>query len=526
MTEEYEVLPYPIKLKEVFPQYCKTHITSTSDKSHLEYFETYLKDIQTKTILIEKDYIDRDYLEDYAAYYVRCFTHYYKKCNRLHFFDKAFTENEFTKLLIKDPATTFCTDDLQKSYLGFLIIKPLPLTFIGRTCIKTYPSENRRYFPVIRRYKANLFGFNLYVDSIAYQEQDSVLAACATSALWSVFQGTGFLFQHAIPSPVEITKAATTILPFADRHFPNKGLSPEQMAHAIRSVGLEPYVIGAEDTNLGDYYLLKSTLYAYLKGNIPLILGINLFDLSATIPKFIGNHAIAITGYGIDASLSQNTNQLLLKSSKIDKIYVHDDQIGPFARMAFDNEFIPFYDGNGKEINRRPSLSTSWKHASGNNVRAIPQILLVPVYHKIRIPFHKILDVVSYFYQFIKPLDKLLSLSIFADLEWDIFITTITDFKTEILEHASFDGNYRKQILTEQMPRFIWRAIANKDSHPVVELLFDATDIEQGSFFLRPIEYNNVFSNVFRKSVKAMDFSTVAKDINLQKILTWFNENP
>ncbi len=524
MTKEYEVLPYSIKLKEVFPAYCKTDVTSTSDKSHLEYFETYLKYLNTKTIIVEKDYVDRDYLEDYAAYYVRSFTNYDRKCTRLHFFDKAFTENEFTKLLIRDPDSTFSTDDLQKSYLGFLIIKPLPLTFIGRTCIKTYPSENRRYFPVIRKYKANLFGFNLYVDSIAYQEQDSVLAACATSALWSVFQGTGSLFQHAIPSPVEITKAATKNLPFADRHFPNKGLSTEQMAHAIRSVGLEPYVIGAEDTDLGDYYILRSTLYAYLRGNIPLILGINLFGLSASVPKFIGNHAIAITGYGLNANLSQNTNQLLLKSSKIDKIYVHDDQIGPFAKMVFDNKFIPFRDKNGKEINR-PSLSTSWKHTSGNNVRAIPQILLVPVYHKIRIPFHKILDVVSYFYQFIRPLDKLLNLSIFADLEWDIFITTITDFKTEILEHSSLDGNYRKQILTEQMPRFIWRAIANKESNPVIELLFDATDIEQGSFFLRPIEYNDIFPSILREFVKVVDCSTIVKDINLQKILTWFNKN-
>ena len=75
------------------------------------------------------------------------------------------------------------------------------------------------------------------------------------------------------------------------------------------------------------------------------------------------------------------------------------------------------------------------------------------------------------------------------------------------------------------MPRFIWRAIATKDSNPVVELLFDATDIEQGSFFLRPIEYNDIFSSILKEFVKVVDYSTIVKDINLQKILTWFNEN-
>lgn len=132
-------------------------------------------------------------------------------------------------------------ESLQQNYLGFIVVKPLPMTIIGRTCLVTYPKEGGkdRYFPIIRKYNVNLFGINLSVKSLAFQEQDNVVAACAASALWSVLHGTGILFQHSILSPGEITKEATKQLPIETRTFPNKGLSVEQMAHAIQSVNLD-----------------------------------------------------------------------------------------------------------------------------------------------------------------------------------------------------------------------------------------------------------------------------------------------
>jgi len=45
-------------------------------KQQIGYFINYFQSIQIKTILIEENYIDRDYLEDFSAYYVRCFHKY------------------------------------------------------------------------------------------------------------------------------------------------------------------------------------------------------------------------------------------------------------------------------------------------------------------------------------------------------------------------------------------------------------------------------------------------------------------
>src|SRR3546814_12270221 len=42
-------------------------------KTHLRFLDEYFTEIGAATIVVEERYIDRDYLEDYAAYYARCF---------------------------------------------------------------------------------------------------------------------------------------------------------------------------------------------------------------------------------------------------------------------------------------------------------------------------------------------------------------------------------------------------------------------------------------------------------------------
>ncbi len=520
----FQVKPYSIdNLKQILAECSQASLSFVNTKSHIAYFKEYFEELKAKTIIIEKEYVDHDFLEDFSNYYVKCFQDYERRCTRLHFFKDEYSEEQFWKLIVgsrKKKTKSRSKGNLQDAYLGFIVVKPLPQTIIGRTCLRTYPEENRRRFPIVRNYEANLFGIPLNTETLAFQEQDSVAAACATSALWSVFQGTGKLFQHPIPSPVEITKQAN-ILPdheMPNRSLPSEGLTPAQMAQAIRSVSLEPLIEG-----VSDIFVLKGTLYAYLRGKIPLILCITLYDISnqrRKKVKYLGRHAVAITGYSLGGNIPDSVSLpgSLLKAYCIDKIYVHDDQVGPFARMNFDGIKVSLSDI------KADSLSTSF-NGSVNAVRAVPDTLIAPVYHKIRIPFNLVHDAINSFDAFIEDLRNIKAIPLLSQLVWDIYLTTVNDFKKDIIDlDLPLSIDYRKEILMTSMPRFIWRASAYYDNKIMLDLLFDATDIEQGLFFIRAIEYEDVLSQILHAVSKTDTVKNLYQTTRAWGIFEWFGD--
>jgi hypothetical protein len=462
-------------------------------RQHASYLDKYLSELGARTLVVEYEYVDRDYLEDYAAYYVRCFPDYRRRCTRLHFFKATFSRENFASLLEGGDDASAITELLQTTYIGFVVIKPLPQRVIGRTCLETYSSNEGRRFPAAREFAAQLFGVPLKVTStLPFQEQDQVVAACATSSLWSVFQATGREFQHPILSPYEITRAATHLLPADSRAIPNKGLSTQMMAQAIRDVGLEPLPLKVVEREW-----LKIELYGYLCARLPMVLGVELFDgKSATDWKPVGLHAVAVVGFklGEDTTPLSGSN-LVLRSSRMNKIYVHDDQVGPFARMELRDTDLQYKRPNS-EVLTAPSLSTSWQSSTGGDVRAVPCLALAAVYHKIRITLPTVLSRVAGVNEFCRKITGVVAPLALDQLEWDVRLTNVTDFKCEFRESSGLTGPRYRDALTRSMPRFLWRATGLRGGVPVIDLLYDATDIDSGDGMAACYVYDDTVDEV------------------------------
>lgn len=491
-------------------------------KPHATYFEEYFQNVHPETILVEHNYIDRDFLEDYSSFYVRCFHDYKSICTRLHFFSSVFTKPVFDAALRGQRDGAF-KESLRNGYLGFIVVKPLPRSVIGRTCLKPYPSAGHRYFPILRPYDVSLFGIPLKVEeTLAFQEQDTVAAACATSALWSTFQGTGMKFQHRIPPPVEITKAALARFPMDERDLPNHGLRGWQMAHAISSVGLEPFPVNINDP-VSNEFCLQSSAYAYLNGGIPVPLLIHLHDLAAG--KDVGGHAVAITGFslGRPAPVAYGNFDFLLKASRIDKLYAHDDGVGPFARMelrTWQNHPVSGAPFQSPVL----ALTTSWQDCNGalGNVYALPDSLLLPLYHKIRIPFRTALQVIRAFDEFTRLGQVAAALSLPARIEWDIYLTEVNDVKQEVAGSGTLPGAYRRDVLLEPMPKYIWRGTAEANGMKILDVLLDATDIEQGPLMVRAIEYDQNVGAALRQLTKTDVIMKPYESYPVWALLNWF----
>ncbi len=505
MSAPFTALSYTGQnLRDALVAASHTKSETLRSKTHAEYLDAYLAAIGVKTMVIEHEYVDRDFLEDFAAYHVRCFTGYSRNCSRLHFFGRDFDADHLESILVGSAAP----EQLQECYLGFIVVKPLPNTIIGRTCLATYPARTpgrERHFPTLREEHSNLFGIDLSIKSLPFQEQDQDVAACASSALWSVLNGTSRIFQHATLSPVEITKAAGLHIRLENRHFPaGGGLTSNQIADAIRNVGLEPHAISARENTV-----LQIAIFAYLRAGIPCMLLGHLHQVMQDGPtQLLGGHAIAVAGFG---KAVNNTGGALasgcrLKGLSLDRLYCHDDQVGPFARFTIEPDGL-----------RNDSLSPHAKFCFE------PTVLLTPLYHKIRIPVSDILEIIL-------EMDLLIETVRSADLlpfperaTWDIRLGTVNSLKSQ-LRSSSVSAANKRRLLTRTYPRFLWHLEVSIEGKDVFEMLMDATDLLQGDHLIDVIPYDNEACLAIAAVISQIR-SALSHRPRIDRILGWFSDN-
>ncbi|MBO9681951.1 MAG: hypothetical protein J7502_04680, partial [Flavisolibacter sp.] len=348
-------------------------------KNHFSYFKYYLgpSGICAKTIVIEDQYISKDYFNDYASYYSLCFEPYPKFCRRVHFFSSSFNTEEFEKAL------TESSEEFWQHYLGFVVVKPIPVNAIGFTVLKTYEAGkdmHGRYFWGLKTYTVHLFGREIKVESLAFQEQDRVLAACATTSIWSMLNKVTGDSHPVYRSPSQITNDADKISPDGSRLFPNKGLNVLQICQAILSSGLVSEVKQPDMKRIPTGQrvfsgsLLKQMLRAYSGIGIPIILVIQV-----PTPNGYRSHAITVSGFRQESPGSyQQSKNTLWVADNIATIYAHDDQWGPFTRIKFLDD----------------GIVTKWteNHANGDPTFVIAAV--VSLFPKIRISYEDIKAIV------------------------------------------------------------------------------------------------------------------------------------
>ena len=271
-------------------------------------------------------------------------------CKRLHFFRTDISQAQLLELVVR-PSLPDSTHELGDEYLGFVVARPLPQAVIGRTVLRPWEDDGgRRAYTCVRPYEASLFGVPVSLSSLAFQEQDRVLGACATVALWSAFQKTADLFGTPTPTASVITRAASEIVHYG-RPIPSDGLNVLEICRAVRHLGLEPEV-----TDVTEEVPLISLVYGYLRMGLPVVLGVEV--------EGKGLHAITLVGYSMqqDVVLQDEIpggGQFIpMLGRYIDKLYGHDDQIGPFSRL----NVIPPMAVGGNLV--RGHLAGSWADPS------------------------------------------------------------------------------------------------------------------------------------------------------------------
>jgi hypothetical protein len=401
----------PELLKLLSPPFGSDHFRQ------LKLIERHVKnaDPPCQSVIIERYYIDRDFMDEYSAFYSTNLYPYPNWCQRIHFF--SLSKNELRKRIrdlarLATSAEANVEDQLEfrheclefsyEAYLGFSVIKPLHGSPVGRTVIRHYKEEagkgQLRKFNCTRYYKVHLLGLELAVCGLVFQQQDVGVSACATTAVWSSLS-KGREFEDILtPTPAQITRLATQYLAPSGRPMPSEGLTLEQMCQAVQSAQSSASVLRIENLTEARAYLHS----AVSSGFAPIL----LLELVGPISLL---HAVTVAGMKVSRAHKPTLigDRIDDEAGDLVSLYVNDDRTSPYFRVDLPARGkravlkFKFLDDKKKLVRLEEWLLTH---------------MLIPMHGKIRLSFAELremaIDVIhfvqgygEYFNHFVAPVE-------------------------------------------------------------------------------------------------------------------------
>ncbi len=400
----------------------------------LKLLEEYLCSC-AKSVLIEKDYHDKDYRDTYYNFYSKKHANYPTTCFRLNFFSNKISTQTMWNL-----------SRYNEEFIGFSIIRPTRINTIGRTVFDPRKIGFVKGFIPLAKFEVHILGSRLCVEGFPYISQDTDLTICAHASCWMIFRYFSQKYQtYAEKLPFQITQLTEDRS--LGRLVPSRGITIFQVSEIFANFGFYPLVY--DRSFYSDPKLFDRLLYYYIESGLPVVAGMSG-----------RKHAITIIGHYPVEKLDLNG-----KSSPINVA----DYVNGF--VINDDNFLPY-----QSLPRLAGIRGP--HTSQYNLAEIDSFV-VPIYEKIYLPAEHVEALaMSYLRRDSKfdPTNYGLDLN---DLVIRILLTSSRSYKYFRVENPipnNLDRIYR-QI---SMPKFIWLVeITTKalyrDRKVIGEIIFDAT---------------------------------------------------
>jgi hypothetical protein len=449
------------------PQDFARRIAEASDAGtavdQVRYLARYCSWLGAKTVVIENHYIDRHYLDEFAFYYCRSLSPPPNHVQRFHVFNAAFDDSDLRRRMkeIAKGGPSIQGGAIEDAYRGFVSIRPIAAVPVGRTILARLDDGNHRDLWATGTHEVHLANLKLKVDGLAFQQQDLAVGACATAALWSALSRVTRMEHMRAPTPAEVSEAAGRHLLAGGRVVPAAGgLTVQQLCESVRSCGFAPEYVRAERNEI-----FVATLHAYLRSGIPAVLHLRRRDDGQEV-----GHAVAAVGFltrSVADPLLDST--VGLRSARIDKLYVHDDRLGPYARA--------FLKAMPASAAWRESLVLRIEVDRGRQSSPIEDwaivAAVVPVYPKIRLSVRNLLSLAE---ATAKPLEGSLRSVRGQRLSTEFFYSRSGEYLRGL--GGAVDSNRAVAGLMEvSLPRWCGVVRWYINETPLVDFVYDSTDI-------------------------------------------------
>ncbi|MGY4506403.1 hypothetical protein ACVWYH_010385 [Bradyrhizobium sp. GM24.11] len=359
-----------------------------------------------KGVLIEYNYIDKDYRSTYYNFYSKKGQHYRSDCVRLHFFDQTVTYDDATCALV-------CPDrQIEEHYFGYMVLRPTGIATIGRTVLSPDIRKGAGRFIIAADHKVHLLGYKLEIRGFPSMDQHVDISVCAHAACWSILRHYSERYNvHREYLVHEITMMAHDYNPGG--LVPSKGL---QIAHAERvfqEAGTFPIHI-ARTAGSHDPQFYRQ-LIAYVESGFPLFAAMHS-----------RRHAVALVGYEWRQPVRGHAG-LRYAWDEVETLAVVDDNHLPYL-------CIPKSTGTPYAAEAIDAF-----------IVALPEKVYYPA------------DAVDRLAPALLKLGPAIGLSPGNDIIIRYFITTGSSYRHFAREHASeFDPKLLQYIMTLPYAQFVW----------------------------------------------------------------------
>lgn len=446
---------------------------NASPADQVRFLGSYLNNQKprARSFVVEDNYVDRHYLEEYSGYYGTKLVPPSSKAVRLHFFARELTDVGLDALLERaaqgQQAHRDVCDELNRDYLGYAVIRPLPAAPVGRTVLRPYPAPanaaNRRCFtPASTLHDVHLAGLLLRVEGLPFQQQEQAVGACATTAIWSALARVARMDGGRSPTPLAVTLAATRHY-LTDRAFPAvAGLDRTQMLAALREFGYSPYVLQARIDELD---LFQLALKCYLRSGIPVILRVIVEG---------SGHAVTVVGFreedaddtARDIQISHGNSPL--RARGLSRLYLHDDRLGPYSRVKW----------LATEEMGSPGLELYPYEAGFEEFKAPMWVseAIVPHYPKLRLTAT---DLVRFAAQMVGIVRVLAGKEKRELLQVDLRFALGQRYLAELFASSLSPARVREFIKGCRLSRYVGIARFAIEDEPFLDVIYDTTDIRR-----------------------------------------------
>lgn len=389
-------------------------------------------------VLIEFPYVDKVYRDSYYSYYSTKHTKYGRDCVRLSFFEEEVTEGDF------------CTEPgvskVRRSFLGYIVLRPLIPKLIGRSMLSPKAFINRDFSCCSVGTNASVLGIKLNVIGFPHSSQDSETITCAETTLWGVME----YFSHKYPEyrPILPSTIIDTLSSSSyERQKPSLGLQPSQISFALKEFGFGVRIYSSETYGAE----FKRILHYYVQSGIPVISALTYDSHDGSNPpsgdkRIVIGHAVTYIGFGDiqKESVENATVSITLENGILDLNLVES---ADFSRdlIVIDDNF-PAYQ---RAIFERPTQYYKTPNWSNCKISSF----IVPLYHKIYLEAALAKQYVLETLQ-----SRAFGFLSNEPVVLNFFLTSSRSYKNVMLQSNSLGILHKKLLMYTSMPKFIWVA--------------------------------------------------------------------